>query len=368
VAALFGLLAVWIGVELLYASHWLSPTDNHRPRPRPTSPSDTLRQQLSRAPGQPVARVWFAPYTTFPETGLVESVWRKGVYDTFLAFPGNGLKANYGAFKLSLADSLFAQASSQGLRQEAELAQRLGYRLLAIDLGAITTPQPLQALCERSHGCSLSSDGYALFPLNGASGSWIPQLSAFQRRIPQLPQISAAPRWGGLVFHPDHWWQPRLLPGLPAPGALVWAQPRWSVQLYRHDLSRLPPGVRQALIPAGSQVWLRLAPGLKGVTLCLKREGSGWRSGASPCHRIKLRHNAPRLEITHLLPPGKVTTLQLEWIYGPEGLPYPLRLLPGLAGDPQKRSALGVEVGTKGDNGGHGIQNPGAPEKILRAW
>jgi hypothetical protein len=362
----FGLLALWIGIELLYASHWLSTTDDERPRSKVTPPSNTLRQLLSRPPGQPVARVWFAPYNTFPESGYVESAFRSGVYDSFRSFPSNGLKANYGAYKLSIADSLFAQTSSQGLRQEAELAQQLGYQLWAIDLGAITTPEPLQTLCERSRGCRLSTDGYALFPLNGATRSWIPQLSAFQRQIPQLPQISAAPRWGGLVFHPDHWWQPQLLPDPTAPGALLWARPRWSVQLYRHELSQLPSSVRQALAPAGSRVWLRLAPGLKGVTVCLKREVAGWRLSDSPCRRIELRDSAPRQEITPLLAPGQVTTLKLEWIYGPEGLPYPLRLLPGVAGAPQQRSAFAVEAGSKSSEVTETTGNPGAAEKVLR--
>lgn len=354
--AFFALLGVWISIELLHSSRWLE-EGSWRSRPQAEAKAqDRLANLLAPSAGQPPERVWFAPYTTFPETGMVESQLRGGVYDTFLAFPRAGLTSNYGAYKLTVADSLFAQASSQGLRQEALLAQRLGYRQFAIDLGAITTPQPLQALCERSPGCRLSSDGYALFPLGQTADQWIPDLERFHRRQPDLPQITAAPRWGGLVFHRDQWWPPEIRTGSGSSDFLIWARPRWEVQLYRHDASSLPREAKKALHLPDDRIWLRLAPGLDGVTLCLKRERPWWHGGDTPCRVISLQDSAPRIEISSLLAAGQITTLKLEWIYGPEGLPYPLRMLPTVNGYPSKQAAFAIEIKhTQGtlEKGGH---------------
>jgi hypothetical protein len=89
------------------------------------------------------------------------------IHDTFLAFPRSGISRNFGAFNLSAAESLFAQSSSQELVAEARLAQELGYRDFALDLGALADSLPAVSLCRLSKGCQLTRDAYALFPLSG---------------------------------------------------------------------------------------------------------------------------------------------------------------------------------------------------------
>jgi len=123
-------------VELLFSSRWWPPRANplteprnqHRaidPSPEQTNAADppSLKTLLAASPRTPV---WFAPYGTYPEPGMLESVARRGVYDTFLALPASGpVVINYGAPKLTPADTLFSLASAQGLGAEWNLARYL---------------------------------------------------------------------------------------------------------------------------------------------------------------------------------------------------------------------------------------------------
>jgi hypothetical protein len=86
--------------------------------------------------------------------------------------------------KLGPADLLFTQASSQGLAQEARLAMDLGYQLFALDLGAINQGARIAALCKTVPTCQVSSDGYALLPLDRPHGAWIGRLGAVDRLYP----------------------------------------------------------------------------------------------------------------------------------------------------------------------------------------
>jgi hypothetical protein len=194
----FGLLALWIGFELLTSSRWLAIRSIlQQPYSRGPAPG-TLAALLQRSPRQPSPRVWFAPYSTFPEPGYVESRFRSGVYDTLLAFPASGIASNYGAFKLGPADLLFAQASTQGLQAEAQLASALGYQYFALDLGALDSVGQALALCKQVRGCQVSKDGYALFPLAQPPAAWLKGLRAVQRLIKDFP--SGPSRFAGLVL------------------------------------------------------------------------------------------------------------------------------------------------------------------------
>jgi hypothetical protein len=162
----FGLLALWIGMEVLTSSRWLAIRSIlQQPFARGPAPG-TLAALLQHSARQPSPRVWFAPYSVFPEPGNVESRFRSGAYDTLLAFPASGIASNYGSFKLSPADLLFAQASTQGLQAEAQLASQLGYQFFALDLGAIDSVGQGLALCKQVKGCQVSKDGYGLSRCN----------------------------------------------------------------------------------------------------------------------------------------------------------------------------------------------------------
>lgn len=318
-AAVFGLLALWVGIELLYASKWLSLTASDRPTAQASRPTNTLRDLLTRQPGQPVAKVWFAPYTTFPESGYVESIWRSGVYDTFRSFPSSGLKTNYGAFKLSLADSLFTQTSHQGLSQEAELAKDLGYESLALDTGAVEIPAAIPRLCKRTPGCKLASDGYALFPLGTGRTAWIASLRNIRRRLPDVLEINAGQRWGALVFQPDQWWRPDLQKVTNGGAIALWARPLESVSLYRHDLTALPTKAARRLQALDRRIQLRLAPGLEAADLCLETTPASRPGPQAGCRRIHLTHKSPVTELGPLLMPGRVTRIELVMVLGEGG-------------------------------------------------
>ena len=327
VAAFFGLLALWVGVELLYASRWLSFATSDRSPPHNSQANNTLRDLLSRPTGQPVAKVWFAPYNTFPETGAIESRIRTGVYDTFKAFPSNGLKTNYGAFKLSPADSLFAQISSDGIEAEARLAKQLGYTQFALDLGAVVEPTAALALCQRTKGCQKSSDGYALFPIGPEASRNIEALASVRRAIALLPEQSAAFRWNGLVFEPEHWWLPSTesLTG-SASSFRLRARPTWTMSLYRFNPTGLAPTARQVLAPKDLLVKAMVGPGLAGVDLCISPKVSTPSNAA--CHKVQLRKGAAPVDITGWLPAGSVTEIKVEHLYDLRGFPATMDELP----------------------------------------
>lgn len=326
-AALFGLLGLWVGIELVYASKWLSFTATDRPTPQASRPTNTLKDLLTRQPGQPVAKVWFAPYTTFPETGAIESRFRSGVYDTFRAFPNNGLKTNYGAFKLSPADSLFAQISSDGIEAEARLAQQLGYTQFALDLGAVVEPDAALELCQRTKGCRKSSDGYALFPISPETSRLIASFASLHRTIALLPEQSAAFRWNGLVFQPEHWW-------LPSPESLkvssgsfrLRARPSWTMSLYRFDPAAIAPTARHILAPKDLLVKAMVGPGLAGVDLCISSKLTT--STDASCHKVQLRKGERPVDITRWLPVGSVTEIKVQYLYNLYGFPATIDELP----------------------------------------
>ncbi len=363
--AVAGLLGVWLAIELLHSSRWLEiGRIVQRSAPPPSGPATALRllaeivappaRTLGQAAGMP--RVWFAPFNTFPETGMVESSLRTGVYDTFKAFPRSGIVTNFGAFKLSASDSAFAQASSAGLAGEAALARKLGYGWFAVDLGAVTDMPGLMRRCRGMDGCRVSRDGYALFQLEALPPDWARVLAPHRRLQAELHDLSAAPRWGGVVFEPGRWWPPRSS-DVPAGRRIVWAQPVWSARVYRYGPAAVPSALRPALLSPSERLWLRLAPGLMGADLCLQNRPPRRRfSPEGPCTVIRLRPKLPRIDITALVPPGQVTRITAEWLYGEGGLPITPEMIPQQRGPSPQPSSFGLEV-----------ENPAIPAAAPRA-
>jgi hypothetical protein len=133
------------------------------------------RHQLSNREGSPPRlSIWFSPYRQFPEI-LPEGDHRgKGDYE-YLSYAINAkcrvVASNYGAFRGSLADRVFSEASDQGLRQELLLARKLGYNLFALDLKKVWLSKGDAGLCEENHSiCTETSDGFLVFDLKGLDG------------------------------------------------------------------------------------------------------------------------------------------------------------------------------------------------------
>ena len=338
----FGLLALWIGIELVYSSRWLSIRAIFQ-APIRTGPKANSIAGLLELPRQaPPPRVWFAPYTSFPEPYRLESPLRTGAYDTFLAFPPSGVASNYGAMKLGPADLLFTQASSQGLAQEARLAMDLGYQTFALDLGAINQGDRIAALCKTVPTCQVSSDGYALLPLDRAHGAWIGSLGAVHRLYPDFPQWAAGYRWAGVVLQPGQWFLPAgsdlvIKPG-PRPLVRVWAlaNPSNALYVYRDDDLSVP--VASRLHSRQRRIWLSLVPGLGRADLCLQLPGQ------DPCTPFRLARNQPRRDISSLVSIGQVTTIVTRAVYGPGGETIRLNQSPMAPDDSQDRAVFGVEI------------------------
>ena len=338
----FGLLALWIGIELVYSSRWLSIRAIFQ-APIRTGPKANSIAGLLELPRQaPPPRVWFAPYTSFPEPYRLESPLRTGAYDTFLAFPPSGVASNYGAMKLGPADLLFTQASSQGLAQEARLAMELGYQTFALDLGAINQGDRIAALCKTVPTCQVSSDGYALLPLDRAHGAWIGSLGAVHRLYPDFPQWAAGYRWAGVVLQPGQWFLPAgsdlvIKPG-PRPLVRVWAlaNPSNALYVYRDDDLSVP--VASRLHSRQRRIWLSLVPGLGRADLCLQLPGQ------DPCTPFRLARNQPRRDISSLVSIGQVTTIVTRAVYGPGGETIRLNQSPMAPDDSQDRAVFGVEI------------------------
>ena len=337
----FGLLALWIGIELVYSSGWLSIRAILQAPIRTGPKANSVAGLLQRPRQAPPPRVWFAPYTSFPEPGQVESAWRSGVYDTFLAYPPSGVASNYGAMKLGPADLLFTQASSQGLAQEARLAMDLGYQMFALDLGAINQGERIAALCKTVPSCQVSSDGYALLPLDRAHGAWIGSLGAVHRLYPDFPQRAAGFRWAGVVLQPDQWFLPAgsdlvIKPG-PRPLVRVWARAMPSNALYVYRDGDLSVPVASQLHTRQRRIWLSLVPGLGRADLCLQL------SGLDPCTPIRLARNQPPREISSLVSLGQVTTIIIQALYGPGGEAFQLNQSPVAPGS-LEQAVFGVEI------------------------
>ena len=337
----FGLLALWIGIELVYSSGWLSIRAILQAPIRTGPKANSIAGLLQRPHQAPPPRVWFAPYTSFPEPGQVESAWRSGVYDTFLAYPPSGVASNYGAMKLGPADLLFSQASSQGLAQEARLAMDLGYQFFALDLGAINQGGRIAALCKTVPSCQVSSDGYALLPLDRAHGAWIGSLGGVHRLYSDFPQRAAGFRWAGVVLQPDQWFLPAgsdlvIKPG-PRPLVRVWARAMPSNALYVYRDGDLSVSVASRLHSRQRRIWLSLVPGLGRADLCLQLPGK------HPCSPIRLARNQPRREISSLVSLGQVTTIIIRALYGPGGEAIQLNQSPVVPGS-QEQAVFGVEI------------------------
>lgn len=317
---LWSALGLWILAELLFSSRWWPPQRNPFPVPL-APPAHTTSNRVStnrarrplRALLQAVtggAQVWIAPYSTYPEPGMLESHARQGVYDTLLSVPAAGpVRLNYGAAKLTPADALFSLASAQGLGAEWTLAGHLGYTRFALDLGAVTQPAVATQLCLRTPSCTLSSDDYALFVLP-APDSMAARLNALQRRQQLLPYRSAGPSWGALVFSPYEWRasQP-LAPAHPSGSRpmLVRGVPGLRWQIYRYRLGRFPSRLRELLALRPGDVQLVLPSGMTALQVCIGVEGS-------PCQRVQLSVHQPVRAIGALLEPGQLT--QITWLEG----------------------------------------------------
>jgi hypothetical protein len=303
---IWALLACWISIELLYSSRWWPPNPIFLQANLGESvKSRRLKQHLETLPrpnGQ-TPRVWFGPYTTFPETGMVESAARRGVYDTLLTIPANGIQSNYGAYKLSAADTLFALASAHGLRGELRLAQQLNYNYFAVDLGAIHSPQRLKNLCFRSKGCFTSDDHYILWSLDHQTSisKLADELKTTSRKVALLPQISAGPTWGPLVFSPlQTKWS-----ALNGQTLVVEAKAGRQWQLYRYGLDHYPKSVRRWLKLSPSDVTVALAPGLDHLKLCIRTIRS------DQCHIVILDSNKRSAAIGQYLPEDQMSQIEI---------------------------------------------------------
>lgn len=301
---LWGLLGLWILVELLYSSRWFPPL-----RLSPISKLDepTLRSLLSANPSK---AVWMAPFVTFPEPSFVESSTRRGFYDTLLVFPSNiGLATNYGASKLGPADTLFSWASVHGLSAELRLARRLGYGLFAVDLGALADPHKGILLCKHYSRCRLSADAYALFPIAEDFGL-DRGLVELQRRVPLLPWRgeSNGLSWGPLVFNQFHW-GPVAIPvagklDLSIPFELP-ARPSPELQIYRHPISAYPASVQPWLRLAPNDVQLTIPVEVRMLQLCIRPKNG-------ICRVVRLGPERSRIAIGQWLQPGVLTQLHVQ--------------------------------------------------------
>ncbi len=338
----WGLLGLWIGIELLTSSRWLGIRSIlQQPIRRGPAPG-SVASVLQRSGPTAIPRVWFAPYTSFPEPGLVESRYRSGVYDTFLAFPPRGIASNYGTFKLGPADLLFTQASSQGLEAEAQLAGELGYQSFALDLGAIDSVGPVLELCKQVIGCQVSKDGYALFPLHPSPATWIQGLHSVQRLNKDFPQRAAGYRWAGVVLRPGQWFVPEgsdlLIRSPGRPSVRIWASPLPSNSVYLYKDQDLLAPVASRLQPRLRRLWLTLAPGVGGADLCLQGQAN------RPCLPLRLRQTKPRVEITQLVAAGQVSAIKTLALFGAQGQEIRLDQLPLLPGQSQDRAIYGIEI------------------------
>ncbi|MFM7548340.1 MAG: hypothetical protein ACKO8I_05600 [Cyanobacteriota bacterium] len=307
---LWPLLALVLLLETLYSSRWLQPKGPRQQAVSSPSAVPGLQKMLQqRAPRRSVPlKVWFAPYTTFPETGFVESTSRKGIYDTLLAFPaGGGLASNYGATKLSAADGAFAMVSVLGLGQELMLARSLGYDLFVVDRGALLKPDALTDLCRRTSGCSLSADGYVLFPLTAISESFPREISPLRRRFQLLPMESAGPSWRSLVFDPKTFSAPRISSSPGSPGSTVFsieATRKGRLYIFRYPLNAYPEALRPWFRLANDDVVLTVPPATISAELCIGREYPA-------CQVVRLSGERRSLAIGSLLLPGQLTRISL---------------------------------------------------------
>jgi hypothetical protein len=336
------LLGACVGIELLASSRLLN-IGRIRAQSAPSPSASVLPSLREMLPAR--ERVWFAPYTTFPEIMAVESGLRQGPYDTFQAFPPDGITTNFGAFKLSPADSAFAQAAAANLPGELGLAARLGYGWFAVDLGAIKDSAGLRQQCMSRGDCRLSGDGYALFPLTGSAPLRPSNLAPYRRLLPDFAQRSAAPRWGSLVFKADRWWPPAESSVARAGRRSLWARTGWDAEVYRFRREEVPPLLRPLLTPPRERLWLVLSPGLGGADLCLKPKVSRSFFGAPPpCQKLQLRRGQPRVEISRWILPGRITRIHTEGLYGPDGMPLaPEMSIPSPPGVPGP-AAFALEV------------------------
>lgn len=306
------LLALLLFLETLYSTRWLQPDPAQRSvapsADPPAAPSlQAILQQRSQDAPTPL-KVWFAPYNTYPETGFVESTARKGVYDTFLAFPTQGgLISNYGAPKLSAADGAFAMASVLGLGQEFILASLLGYNLFAVDRAALIQPEGLTALCRRIPGCTLSGDGYALFTIASAPTALPQQLSQFSRRFQMLPLESAGPSWRSLVFDPMAFTKRRITPATDSTGITTFsieATPTAALNIFRYPPDAYPASIRAWFKLRNEDVTLTLLPNTTQATLCIGEKPPG-------CQVVRLGGNQRSVAIGSLLIPGRLNRISV---------------------------------------------------------
>jgi hypothetical protein len=347
ISILFGLLGLWIGIELFYSSQWSQRLggDQLRLLNARANSATSLASILSRSSRPRPARVWFSPYLTYPETGIPESTSHPAGYSTFLAFPPTGLTSNYGAFKLSGADTVFSQASTAGLQREALLAQALGYDYVAIDPDALVNEKLIERLCDRTRGCRLSSDRYALFPLDRSFNPWIDELKPAKRRVKNMALLSAMPRWGTLVFHRPDWSKPQI-PDQPEADFKIWAAPRAKVSLYRFETSSFPQPAQEVLAANEGKILIEMHPDLSSLQLCIGR-AQPWRPFAksTACHKLLLTTAAEQqADITSLLQPNAVNTIRIDKVIGREGWPVPMRFLPHVESLKGGRSAFSIII------------------------
>jgi hypothetical protein len=217
----------------------------------------------------------------------------------------------------------------------------LGYQLFALDLGAINQGARIAALCKTVPTCQVSSDGYALLPLDRAHGAWIGSLADVHRLYPDFPQRAAGFRWAGVVFQPDQWFLPAGSDLVIKPGARplvrVWARAMPSNALYVYRDGDLSVSVASRLHSRQRRIWLSLVPGLGRADLCLQLPGK------HPCSPIRLARNQPRREISSLVSLGQVTTIIIQALYGPGGEAIQLNQSPVVPGS-QEQAVFGVEI------------------------
>jgi hypothetical protein len=308
------LLGLLIAIEALYGSRWFSRDGLFKPstlaagtaRASESSLRALLQQRQAASKG--ALKVWYSPYTTFPESGYVESIARSGVYDIFLTFPSQGgIHTNYGALKLSAPDGAFTMASIYGLGEEMGLAQHLGYNYFALDLGAITKPSAGIALCLTTPGCDLSSDTYALFSLAVSNASLKSNISTLKRRIPELPMMATGSSWRSLVFEPSAF-KNRTVAAIKSSTPFisfgVEVIPATKLAIFRYELSAYPPALRHWLDLGHHDVKLSLLPQTESAVICIGRQPPN-------CELVRLSAKQTSASIGSFLIPGKLNKITI---------------------------------------------------------
>jgi hypothetical protein len=135
--------------------------------------ADTDQQASNRGTKHSLS-TWLSPYRQFPEVPPEGDNRGKGDYEYFAYIADSKcgrVSSNYGAFKGSPADQVFAEASKQGLQAELVLAKKLGYDMFTLDTRKIWLAAHDRDLCrQNARDCKETNDGFMIVNLKARSG------------------------------------------------------------------------------------------------------------------------------------------------------------------------------------------------------